>query len=592
MSDDTAFKVKEKGRDLIKLSQYRRAIANFVNIVTNKNIDVTFSDNNHSYTDGQKVVLFANLDDNNFDPVVGLALHEGSHILLTDFEFIKKLNHGFSHGVIPQELVDDLQLKATNFQEFDSEQFIKEKLKMILNIVEDRRIDYFLYKNAPGYRGYYEALYNKYFRCKIVDKGLMSDEYTSEEWESYEFRLINIVNKNTDLNALKGLREIWDILDIKHIYRLDSTENAYKIALKIYKIINKYAQFNPDSETSKSKTDSNDVDDNNIDSKSKQELSENQKHQLGNAIRKQKDFINNNIKKTKLSKSDYQKIRAMEKANTTVKTVQYDNIYSDSKSEVDVIVVKNLNKPFIDADPYMLFQSDYMAGAQHTQDYINDGIRLGVLLGKKLKITNESRTTNFTRQKRGKIDRRLLAELGCNNDAIFYRDQTDQYKNSFVHISIDGSGSMGGIRIENAIRSSIAIAKAASMNEGIEVVISFRYTTVSAGEYPVVVIAYDSRKDKFSKIPRLFPYLYIAGVTPESLCFDAIKDEITNSVSKDVNKYFINMSDGAPNYHRSARPRIYYGGHVAIKHCKKMIKEFEKNDVKVLSYFISESSSS
>jgi len=55
-------------------------------------------------------------------------------------------------------------------------------LKTLINIIEDRRIDNFIYKTAPGYRGYYEALYDKYFNAKIIDKGLKSDEYIDETW--------------------------------------------------------------------------------------------------------------------------------------------------------------------------------------------------------------------------------------------------------------------------------------------------------------------------------------------------------------------------------------------------------------------------
>ena len=32
-------------------------------------------------------------------------------------------------------------------------------LKNLLNYVEDRRIDYFIFKNSPGYKGYYHSMY-------------------------------------------------------------------------------------------------------------------------------------------------------------------------------------------------------------------------------------------------------------------------------------------------------------------------------------------------------------------------------------------------------------------------------------------------
>ena len=65
----------KKGKDLVALAGYRRAISNFVNIVTGENIPVTFNSNDESFTDGKKVVIGANIDDKKFDVAVGLALH-------------------------------------------------------------------------------------------------------------------------------------------------------------------------------------------------------------------------------------------------------------------------------------------------------------------------------------------------------------------------------------------------------------------------------------------------------------------------------------------------------------------------------------
>ena len=83
---------KKKGKDLVALAGYRRAIANFVNIVTNKqDVPVRFASSGDSYTDGKSVTLSSNINDKNFDPIVGLALHEGSHIVHSDFELLKDL---------------------------------------------------------------------------------------------------------------------------------------------------------------------------------------------------------------------------------------------------------------------------------------------------------------------------------------------------------------------------------------------------------------------------------------------------------------------------------------------------------------------
>ena len=81
----------KKGKDLVALAGYKRAISNFVNIVTEDNIPVVFNSNDESYTDGKRVVIGANIDDKKFDVAVGLALHEGSHIKLSDFNLLRHL---------------------------------------------------------------------------------------------------------------------------------------------------------------------------------------------------------------------------------------------------------------------------------------------------------------------------------------------------------------------------------------------------------------------------------------------------------------------------------------------------------------------
>jgi hypothetical protein len=80
-------------------------------------------------------------------------------------------------------------------------------------------------------------MYEKYFYSKIVDKALTSTEYTDETMESYMFRIINLTNKNTNLDALNGLRQIWKDLDIKNIGVIGNTELAFNVALVIYDTI-------------------------------------------------------------------------------------------------------------------------------------------------------------------------------------------------------------------------------------------------------------------------------------------------------------------------------------------------------------------
>ena len=95
--------------------------------------------------------------------------------------------------------------------------YISNNLRDLLNIVEDRRIDNYVFKSAPGYKNYYHSMYNKYFNAKVIDKALQSNEKTTSDWDSYFFRICNITNPNRNLDALPVLRKVWNILYLTFI---------------------------------------------------------------------------------------------------------------------------------------------------------------------------------------------------------------------------------------------------------------------------------------------------------------------------------------------------------------------------------------
>jgi len=210
----------------LKLASGRRAIANFVNILTGEDIPVFFYDGKTGETDGKVVYLSADISKKeDFDPAVGLSLHEGSHILLTDFEIIKTLWGRISELY---KLGKEIGISKDRVREFTH---------LMVNYVEDRFIDDYVFTNAPGYRPYYIALYDKYFNNEEVTKGLKSNLLREPTLPAYEARIINLTNLNTDLKALPGLRKIAEELSLKNISRLKTTKDRVKTAVEITKIV-------------------------------------------------------------------------------------------------------------------------------------------------------------------------------------------------------------------------------------------------------------------------------------------------------------------------------------------------------------------
>ena len=643
MNDDFDVEFKsEAGIDYTKLAAAQRAIGNFVNIVTGKPIPVVFQSNDSSYTDGQTVTIGTKLDGKNFDPAVGLALHEGSHIAHTNFDLFKHTNGGPTSYLANTQFAkrcSDMITKPL----WDADHRV---IKDLLNWIEDRRIDYKIYTTAPGYRMYYEAMYDKYFNDKVIDKALIAGEKCQETMDDYMFHIINLTNPNRQLTSLKQLRAIWDIIDLKNIQRLQTTDDALTIACNVFTIIKQAEDDNKSNpqdldnqpkqddgdptpgnggsgqgdgesnsggggegdgeENSDGDDDANSDNDSNADSRSNNtsKMSPNDLNKLAKAIEKQRDFLDSKSTKTgKLTKSQASTISAMREAGVESRSVSTSE---DGKSNfVDTVVIKKLTPAIICSLPGLFnSNSNYFVNGQYNydtllasnpndykvrrikplQDAIMNGIVLGKQLGRKLQLRNADRNLKTTRLETGKIDRRLIAQLGYNNANVFHRIITDRFKNYFIHISIDASGSMSGHKFENAIASAVAVAQAASMTTGIRIQISLRGTNSLNGrnEKAVTIYAYDSALDKMSKIRNMFKYLDTFGCTPEGIAFKSIEKDIKADAKGDE-CIFVNYSDGAPTDISGCG--YYYDG---VAYTRRVITGFREIGINIISYFITE----
>lgn len=625
--------------EMLRLSAHRRAIANFVNILTNKNIPVKFYKKGESYTNGQYVVLSAEVKPEKFDVAVGLALHEASHINLTNFDTFRVYQ-------VPQHLRDLFESKG--YHPISNK--VWELVKGLTNWVEDRRIDQYIFTTCPGYRDYYRALYDEYFNDKVIDKGLLSDEFTDETIDSYMFRIINLTNSNSDLKKLKGLAKIYSLVDLKNIARLKSTLDSLSVAEQIAEIIGKAIdslpqppqqqqggegeqsedgepqqtagnggegeqneqedidndasddaqspsmgggsmknQPNMNGSESDSESDSEasgDKDD--INGKSKNTLADNVKKQLNKKIQNQKDFVNNNIKKKSISKKDEQMLDSVEKSGTELVSVGGDQIGDSGflrgtqcivSKKMTEELMKDYDFPF--ADWWKGWGNEPARFSGYNEAALRKGIQLGTLLGKRLAVRSEERVTDNPRQKSGKIDRRLIAGLGYDYVNVFSTKDVDKFKKANLHISLDGSGSMSGSAWNKALTTTIAICKAASMVSNLNVQVTIRGIW---GRKPYICQAYDSRVDKFDKVKRLFPALHANGTTPEGLCYEAIMKHFVPT-TKDTDSYFLNICDGEPNFSEDG---TNYYGEVAVEHTRKMVRKMKEQGINIMAYFVSD----
>jgi hypothetical protein len=674
---------------IMKLATVRRAISNFVSILSGENVPVYFQGED-SYTDGKMVVIAADDNPANFDVAVGLALHEASHILLSDFTWLQAINTYVDHLSYRDEptfyytgktigeaagrhvapitknglpFIDNIfrseineaiiktyaKLQVDNEGQLYNSQFAlsmitKEyisHIKTIMNILEDRRIDQYVYTKAMGYRPYYNALYEKYFYTKEAGKLLRFDsEARIPNMENYINHMIYHIHPDSDPDALPGLRAIFKEMDLNNVYKLapnydkpidlanfsyDMTpklwQKANDIMVMIIKYVDLYIEFEKnggntegdgssegDTKQGTSTDNQNTAGDSNgegSDSEpstpedmkprapqtpaNKRESASINQNKAEKDLDKVKDLMNGEAKKKKISKALASSVRAFEEAQGEMVSVSVAGL-----NKVNCMVTRDISEKLLGEDWFLFSHgmNDNWVDSRMVEA-INAGRRMGQILHQRLQIRNDPMTTRQTRLSSGKIERRLLANLGMDNTDVFYRSRTDKHKPVMLHLTIDASGSMHGSKFRETITVATAMAFLSNKMENVDCVISLR----GGEKFPIVAVVFDSRRDHFRKWMKFAPHLTSNGNTPEGLCFAATMDIILESKgTHDV--YFINFSDGMPGFLMGEEATIttgptrstgqWYHNEVALDHTRKMVRHLKENGVKVLSYFIAD----
>lgn len=579
-----------------RLAAVRRAVGNFVRILTNDDeIVVVFNDGNDSYTDGKYVVISAESDPKKFDVLVGTSLHEGAHC------------------VFSQALLD--MLKTYEFEDMVRDRFGRQHITSVHNIVnclEDRRIDSEVYRRAPGYRPYYQSMYDTHWNAKEIAKAIIrTEKLRVPTIHSYMFRIINITNPAIKYMMDKHLpefRKIYDTFGLNNILRFSNPDGTVKAnelvecAMDIYQIIldnkvddedqqqNQFIQgessegqsgAGDDAADDESQSGQSQMSDEDIEKAVAKELG---KNNLGKSDPKMDkieqqmmDFLNGNTKKKKITKKMGDAVKTMEESDITVSSIEIDG------TSYPYVRVPRLTTSSESILPNIMFRS---WRSPEAGDKIKQGRRLGQIIVDRIKIRHDNNETKFSRRPVGKIDRRLIHSLGTDNENVFFSKIIQDYKNSVIYLTIDASSSMHGTKWDQTVVLSTGLAYAATKINNFDVVVNLRYGLDSIWS----INMFDSRREPFSHFERWMAKFTPENTTPESIVYDIEKDFIESLKTKDNNVYFITMTDGGANYtpagSRWTGYRSGFGNEGAQKHCRQMLKRFKEVGIECLSYFI------
>lgn len=228
--------------ELHKLNELRKTVINFCSIILQgKRVDVRYA-GSQNFTDGNTIIISADIV-KNFDTVVGLAMHETSHIRWSNFKLIETLQERLKD--LAKEYLLKIQkqhptmIKNEKLFEKYTEALTKEISEFgrgIQNWIEDRRIDNLALENFPGYLGYYSAFYEQCFRGKQHQEYIEKYNRTGDIFQDYMAYILLSMSPNFKLNALPNLSRVMKLLDVNVLSSIKQDKNI-DITLSVLRII-------------------------------------------------------------------------------------------------------------------------------------------------------------------------------------------------------------------------------------------------------------------------------------------------------------------------------------------------------------------
>jgi hypothetical protein len=609
-----------------RLRKIQRTVGNFVKIVTGREIPVQYSSGQMSYTDGKCVVLSADVDATKLDAMVGTSLHEGAHCLLSNesLTFLPEMHKRFGEMLAGRDILTHAQrlgIPLTSAQlrpgfGKDGDTVI-DHVQMVMNVLEDRRIDLWMYQNAAGYRPYYEAMYAEYWHSPKIDKALVDPRMRESAVHNYIMFVINMTNEHFDAQAMPGLAEIRRIADLsvkgleargdedkgwrnwRHALNgmngVDMTRfpKLFADSVRIVEIMYEHST----KVEGTGKPDKGDMDmpqegdgedgDEGSDLPNMDRGRMPTMEEIREALEKQRKFLKHDIGKKAIDANTKAQLDQMDQTKASVVDVEGEFLPRDVKARV--VIYRDITKDTVRQAAFPFKNHGYRGNERNPmmELALAEGKRMGAVLAHRIRVMQDERPLTFNRQEHGKLDKRRVAQLGAGLMDVFSFTVIERKKPANIWLDVDFSGSMHGEKSQQAMMLAVAIAYAAEKTRTLNVTIAVRD---GGHDCARVAILYDSRRTQFARFADLLPYINVSGGTPESLAFEAIKDEMLK-MYKDERKFFINLSDGEPGHGFSYKGKHYsYGGEPAFKHTRMLMNDFRNAGIKVLSYYIGTSS--
>ncbi len=571
-----ADKVTDKANvfDWLKL---QRAVANFVKIVSGRDIPVEFQYHNDK-SSIDKIIISSDLS--NIDATVGLAVHETLSFIYSYRWCLSKIVTLLTDDYLSARHEKFASLAAG--ERYKYKNTIRSEIEGIHHLIEFWRLDELAIRTSPGYKGYILASYNKLFNPNLTIELLnwqRNNYYRISyfylffcqvaESEHYQ-ELIDVLVLRSQVEAKQELYDqLKSLIRIRDISRLENSEDSLKLAVLVWELIDRYATtvlpegLVPEKDATGGSLDNEPA-----------SLEESEAESFANEYFSSAAL---NIAKQSIPTDRKEDIRTL--FSNTLPSEHY-TLYDNRK--IRVVVLKEMTRDLIYSGKYPFFETE---NVHATENAVVEGIRLGKQLARKIAFRNDRRETRFSRLEKGKIDKRLLHTVAVGNQVIFYENREESFPSVNFHLSIDGSHSMSGNCFRQSLKTAVAIAQAADLTKNIRITISFRYHAMNhLSTLPLVLIAYDSKRDKLSKIKQLFRFLKATGPTPEGLCYSTITDLMEVEKNELSENYFINLYDGMPAF--IIDDDCVYEGPPAIEHTREEVMRMKRRGIHILSYFI------